>query len=660
MAGYDAVDVATSSQVYLWVGIVGSVIHFVTISSYLVFPQLKTQHPSANLMVWHVACNFMLTIGFVGQHFLLFFILGSGLWYMMLSLDLLIALINPWMGYAIKTWAYHTITWSISSLSAASIYSLHLYGVSSLNICWIRRTLDAREPNDANWIFLFGPVLAVWFVSFAVLLFATFRFARRQMDSTYRSKRRSLLQYFRYLIMYGAFWVVCGGLYYSAYLRSFSGRSAHHIELAFMVALGSYPLLVGVVWGVNTDLLTHLQGGDPVLEPNVGLTEHFSTSLRKDLMKYERESSRSQPLSDPNISRSQSMSSASARSDEFEDGGTHLWYAEKKRLATTVRLNTSKLQVYYDKLGFTDYAPRVFANLRAIAGIDPEEYESSFVGTLSEIASEGKSGMLFYFTSDRRYIVKTMTKDEHAFLLRMLPSYHAYVRTQPSTLLCRFLGCHSMQLPVGWDKMFFVVMENVLSTHHEIDDRYDLKGLFAPVLQPPLRVFLKDDQTARLLSPPQTATKQLWHDHEFVARGTYLNVASTVRLELLTQMTSDIGFLQEMDIMDYSCIVGIREFDAETESTELLPKNAIVSADAKKVYYLGFIDILQSYGLRWKVQNLVLSLVRDKRTITALPPPEYALRFLSFLHAHLLRSSADGSASFKSMTARSSFNYGTL
>ncbi|RHY16236.1 hypothetical protein DYB25_005077 [Aphanomyces astaci] len=636
MAGYDAVDVATSSQVYLWVGIVGSVIHFVTISSYLVFPQLKTQHPSANLMVWHVACNFMLTIGFVGQHFLLFFILGSGLWYMMLSLDLLIALINPWMGYAIKTWAYHTITWSISSLSAASIYSLHLYGVSSLNICWIRRTLDAREPNDANWIFLFGPVLAVWFVSFAVLLFATFRFARRQMDSTYRSKRRSLLQYFRYLIMYGAFWVVCGGLYYSAYLRSFSGRSAHHIELAFMVALGSYPLLVGVVWGVNTDLLTHLQGGDPVLEPNVGLTEHFSTSLRKDLM------------------------NASARSDEFEDGGTHLWYAEKKRLATTVRLNTSKLQVYYDKLGFTDYAPRVFANLRAIAGIDPEEYESSFVGTLSEIASEGKSGMLFYFTSDRRYIVKTMTKDEHAFLLRMLPSYHAYVRTQPSTLLCRFLGCHSMQLPVGWDKMFFVVMENVLSTHHEIDDRYDLKGLFAPVLQPPLRVFLKDDQTARLLSPPQTATKQLWHDHEFVARGTYLNVASTVRLELLTQMTSDIGFLQEMDIMDYSCIVGIREFDAETESTELLPKNAIVSADAKKVYYLGFIDILQSYGLRWKVQNLVLSLVRDKRTITALPPPEYALRFLSFLHAHLLRSSADGSASFKSMTARSSFNYGTL
>ncbi|RHY27437.1 hypothetical protein DYB32_006777 [Aphanomyces invadans] len=535
----------------------------------------------------------------------------------MLSLDLLVALINPWMGYSIKTWAYHTITWSISSFSAASIYSLHLYGLSSLNLCWIQRTKDATEPNDANWVFLFGPVIVVWFVSFAVLLFATFRFARRQMDSTYRSKRRSLLQYFRYLIMYGAFWVTCGALYYSDYLHAFTGRSAHHIQLAFAVAFGSYPLLVCLVWAVNTDLFTHLHGGEApsTTEPNIALTEHFSTSLRKDLMKYTssissrtltlcqfpryttvgiirslREASedspvrrldktRAQHLSDPSITcprttRSQSLSCLSARSDDFEDGmGSHLWYAEKKRLATTVRLNTSKLKVYYEKLGFTDYAPRVFANLRAIAGIEPMSYETSFVGTLSEIASEGKSGMLFYFTSDRRYIVKTMTKDEHAFLLHILPSYHAYVRTQPSTLLCRFLGCHSMQLPVGWDKMFFVVMENVLSTHNPIDERYDLKGLFAPVLHPPLRVYMKDapDTTARLVSPSflrsTASTKtQLWHDHEFVSRGTYLHVVSGVRLELLTQITSDVGFLQEMGIMDYSCILGIRDFDAETES----------------------------------------------------------------------------------------------
>ncbi|CAK4129521.1 unnamed protein product [Aphanomyces euteiches] len=641
MAVYDALDVKTSSDIYFWMGVLGSLAHLITILSYLVFPQLKKQHPSANLMIWHVFCNWMLSLGFVVQYFVQgdkgmsdegcapfsvfnqFFILGSSLWYMMLSLDLLVALINPWMGYAIKTWAYHIITWSFSSLSAASVYSLRLYGLSALNICWLHRTADVRETNESNWVMLFGPLLAVWFVSFAVLLFATFRFARRQMDSTYRAKRRSLLQYFRYLIMYGVFWVVCGALYYSDYLHAFSGRTAQRLQIAFALVFGSYPVLIFLVWSVNTELLSHLHGSVATdatsHESSSDMTDHFSTSLRKDLMRYTtvgivrslREAVEDSPVrrsekarSDPNINtrpaRALSWSGVSVRSDEFlEDGGgdtKSFWYHEKKRLATTVRLSTSKLKVYYEKLGFTDYAPRVFANLRVLAGIDPIAYETSFVGTLSEIASEGKSGMLFYFTSDKKYIVKTMTKDEHSFLMRILPSYHSYIRAQPSTLLCRFLGCHSMQLPVGWDKMFFVVMENVLSTHNRIEERYDLKGLFAPVLQPPLRVFIRDPptHTTRLLSPPPPASSssseyptELWHDQEFIARGTYLNVSSDTRLQLLTQMTHDAGFLQEMGIMDYSCILGIRSFDPSRETLESLPKNAIVAADQSVVYYLG-------------------------------------------------------------------------
>ncbi|KAF0694886.1 Aste57867_14261 [Aphanomyces stellatus] len=279
--------------------------------------------------------------------------------------------------------------------------------------------------------------------------------------------------------MYGVFWVICGALYYSDYLHAFSGRTAHHLQLTFALVFGSYPLFVFLVWGINTELMTHIHGGASH-PPNeaIDMTDHFSTSLRKDLMRYTTvgiirslreavtmddspvrrlEKGRSHNLSDPNLnsrpSRAQSLSGISLRSDDFEDADTALWYVEKKRLATTVRLNTTKLKVYYEKLGFTDYAPRVFSNLRILAGIDPVAYETSFV---------------------------------------------------------------------------------------------------------------------------------------------------------------------------------------------------------------GFIDILQHYGIRWKVQNLILSIVRDKRTITALPPPEYALRFLSFLHAHLLRSSVDGSASGKSLSTRASFGYGTI
>ncbi|KDO23740.1 hypothetical protein SPRG_10518 [Saprolegnia parasitica CBS 223.65] len=695
MAAYDALDVAASSRVYFYMGLVGCALHLCTLLSYMVFPQLKRQHPAANLMVWHVYCNFMLTLGFVAQYFLQgdgdvtdddcvllsmynqFFLLGSGLWYLMLSFDLFIALMNPWMGYAVKAWTYHTITWSLSAISAAAMYSFRLYGLSSLNLCWVHRTASVRETNETYWVLLFGPLVVVWLVSFGVLLFATFRFARRQLDSTYRAKRRSLLQYFRYLVMYGLFWVVCGGLYYSDYLQSFSGVIAHHIQLTLAVVFGLYPLFVLAVWSINTDLVEHLGGTEtPVANDSDGMTDHFSTSLRKDLLRYTsvgiiRSLHELREASPHRLERARSVFATYSTSDVVVPSRSHSFgslrsmdeteldapglYVEKKRLATTVRLNSNKLKVYYEKLGFTDYAPRIFENLRSLAGIEAGAYETSFTGTLSETASEGKSGMLFYFTSDRKYIVKTMTKDEHAFLMRILPAYHAYVRSQPQSLLVRYVGCHSMQLPVGWNKMFFVVMENVLCTDR-IDERYDLKGTFAPALLPPLRVYIREPE-ARLLSPPQPKPTHLLHDDEFVDRGTYLHVTSDVRLELLTQMTSDCGFLQEMGIMDYSCILGIRHFDASKDSEESLAKNAIVSADQRHVYYVGFIDILQHYTIAWKLQHLVLSFVQDRRKITALPPPEYALRFLSFIHAHLLRGDATSTANSRT---RPSFNYGTI
>ncbi len=110
----------------------------------------------------------------------------------------------------------------------------------------------------------------------------------------------------------------------------------------------------------------------------------------------------------------------------------------------------------YEKLGLTEYRPLIFQHIREnLLDLDPEKYRSSFepeVG-LVERKSEGKSGQLFYFSGDRKYVVKTMSKSEHSFLLEILPRYHAYLRAHPRSFLCRFVGCYSMQLPIGWNKV---------------------------------------------------------------------------------------------------------------------------------------------------------------------------------------------------------------
>ncbi|TYZ60334.1 hypothetical protein PybrP1_003963 [[Pythium] brassicae (nom. inval.)] len=752
MAGedYDALPFARASEMLMVAGVVGVLVQLLVLLSYVFVPTIKAQHPAADVVVWHVACGLMTSLGFVVAYvvegvrddcalmglFNQFFMFASVGWYLMLSLDLFVALVNPWMGYNCKSWTYHTIVWSFSGVSVVVMYQRELYGVSAMNMCWLKRTPDAATVNQANWAFLYGEIVGIFALSLGVLLFASFRFVRRQLDVTYRAKRRNLLQYYRYLLIYGGYWAACGGLYYASYLQSFQGELARRLEVAFLVAFGSYPVLLLVVWVLNTELYQNRSsenalpksershvggtsaggsggagGGGGSGESPSSSTEHFSAALRKDLMRYTTAGiccsiNETPPLSantleslkSPLLSRSRANSLdrtavASLSLLQMEESDSAELYSEKKRLATTVYNNEYR---YYEKLGFTDYAPKIFQNIRAVCGIDNERYEQSFADTLLERASEGKSGMLFYFTSDRRYLVKTMTKWEHSFLLAVLPLYHQYVLKQPNSLLCRFLGCHSMQLPVGWNKMFFVVMENVFPDG-PVDERYDLKGIFH---QSNLR---QQEEQQRAATPRWSRRQQqhsfvdmassssssnssshsgddsdandadeakhpwtsleaaglpyltrresepllrrgssrssLRHDTDFVSRRASLRVNSATRANLLAQVTSDCGFLQELGIMDYSCLLGIRHFRAPLAPAALdaLAHNAVVSEDQQTVYYLGFVDILQHYNFGWKVQNCLLSVVLDKRSITALPPAEYALRFLNFIHEYLLR-----------------------
>ena len=105
--------------------------------------------------------------------------------------------------------------------------------------------------------------------------------------------------------------------------------------------------------------------------------------------------------------------------------------------------------------------------------------------------------------------------------------------------------------------------------------------------------------------------------------------------------------------MDYSCLVGIRYLQLnESVTQDQLPHNAVLSTDHRRVYYLGFVDILQHYNLGWKLQHFVLSAVQDKKKITALPPAEYALRFLNFLHTYLLRDNTGSYGSIHSSPLR--------
>ena len=185
-----------------------------------------------------------------------------------------------------------------------------------------------------------------------------------------------------------------------------------------------------------------------------------------------------------------------------------------------------------------DYASHVFRHLRSLFAISNSEYILSTCGdhALRELASPGKSGSVFFVSQDERFIIKTMRKEEVKLLLRALPEYHAHVAAHPDTLLTRFYGVHRIQ-PAGGRKVRFVVMNNIFATALPFHEKYDLKGSTYR-------------RTAGPAPKPGTVLKDLDLKACFHLRGEELK-------RLQGQLEADASFLEAMNVMDYSLLLGV-------------------------------------------------------------------------------------------------------
>jgi 1-phosphatidylinositol-4-phosphate 5-kinase len=194
---------------------------------------------------------------------------------------------------------------------------------------------------------------------------------------------------------------------------------------------------------------------------------------------------------------------------------------------------------------FKDYAPWVFRELREDCfQLDPADYLLSLTAQyiLSELGSPGKSGSFFYFSRDYRFIIKTIRHTEHKFLRSILKRYHAHVRENPHTLLSRFYGLHRVKLPHG-RKIHFVIMNNLFPAHKDIHESYDLKGSTVGRIYP--------EERAR--ENPRAVLKDL----NWINRGKELELGPEKRALLTEQLRRDAELLKELQVMDYSLLVGI-------------------------------------------------------------------------------------------------------
>ena len=89
----------------------------------------------------------------------------------------------------------------------------------------------------------------------------------------------------------------------------------------------------------------------------------------------------------------------------------------------------------------------------------------------------GASGSFFFFSYDRRFIVKTMNDSELKLIQRILPNLHKHLKKNPNSLLSRIYGVYTVKMK-GYEKANLILMGNTLRFDNEADVSriYDLKG----------------------------------------------------------------------------------------------------------------------------------------------------------------------------------------
>ena len=344
----------------------------------------------------------------------------------------------------------------------------------------------------------------------------------------------------------------------------------------------------------------------------------------------------------------------------------------------TINFGKKKEEVFILK----EFAGIIFNNIRLYLGYDKDDFIASispqdFITELmisnqtifEELCSTGKSGSLFYYTRDGKFIVKTIKKDEYKFIKQILPDYFRHLKTYPLSLLPKFLGCYVLTRKVKKkrDKIYFIVMINVFATSKHIHIRYDLKGSKVG------RRVLTGKRDAEIMAKGDLALKDL--DLEKRKEKMYIGEKNDI---LLKQIKNDADFLCKIQANDYSLLLGIHYINKEKKnliknSSNNLIRNktnddsflkdsslsdkscdsrqeklkalidfedgGIISETGNEVYFVGIIDILTKFGFKKKCEHFIKMLRYCSNNMSCTPPEMYRDRFVNYMNTVIQKSS---------------------
>ena len=291
---------------------------------------------------------------------------------------------------------------------------------------------------------------------------------------------------------------------------------------------------------------------------------------------------------------------------------------------------------------------------------------------LRQLGNPGASGSLFFLTSDDKFIIKTVEGGESKFLLQLLPGYYMNLVQNKRTLLPKFFAFFAYKGGSIKREIRFVVMNNILPTRFDYFQRFDLKG----------------SEFKRWASDKEKAKKDpCFKDidfNRFHVDGVRLSVDDHANLK--KTLERDVMVLESFRIMDYSLLLGVHRIgidaDRDMHTQKLMRRKSgkfmtfseQISQEPEQdhvvegafgrttgfdgvqdatdggvraklretaedgttrevdvLVFVGVIDILQSFGLRKKLEHKWKSMLHDGSKVSVHKPKFYATRFERYM-----------------------------
>ena len=155
--------------------------------------------------------------------------------------------------------------------------------------------------------------------------------------------------------------------------------------------------------------------------------------------------------------------------------------------------------------------------------------------------SQGKSGSFFFFSHDKKFIIKTLQKEEMRTMLKILDSYIDHIVTLDNkSLLVRIYGLFTIENDY-FSNIQLLLMENTCQNFHDMNIKlfsFDLKGSIAN-----RRDDIKQGKVLKCMN---------FVDINSAKKNGLVCLDSEQIEEMYDLIKKDSEWLRDMNLMDYS------------------------------------------------------------------------------------------------------------